>query len=172
MKKILLTLMVFGSFGVFADVRQERLALEKYTEEAKASANNYCHYIKLKETSSENKTIFDDCYETRYETIIENYGYVAPPPEFNRLLYLNGEIKVRKPNGNVTRITEEDRKKIEKNTLKILEKAKEKARKEKALAKYWDGRKEDAKAAREEAELQEKIDRAVANEVARCSPNC
>ena len=180
MKHILLTLMVFGSFGAFADIREDRLAAEKkakldckdsleYNKCIKASyygvgnanqdkyeipkarnireerlaaqqkAEKKCEPLKNQEDIL-NQDEYDDCFKNTY------YG-LNPLSE--------AEIKWAK--------------KRAKQAFEAKEKIKKKAKKEKALAKYWDGRKEDAKAAREEAELQEKIDRAIENERARCS---
>ncbi|HCK04620.1 MAG TPA: hypothetical protein DHV86_07680 [Methylophilaceae bacterium] len=183
MKSILLTLMVFVSFGAFADIREERLAAEK---KAKLDCKDSLEYNK--------------CIKASYYGVgnVNQDKYEIPKARNIREERLAAEKKAEKkcePLKNQEDILNQDEyddcfkntyyglnplseaeikwaKKRAKQAFEAKEKIKKKAKKEKALAKYWDGRKEDAKAAREEAELQEKIDRAVANEMARCSPNC
>ena len=185
MKNILLTLMVFGSFGAFADVREERLAAEK---KAKLDCKDALEYNKCIKASyldignaNQDKYEIPKVFKPKVLTVREERLAAQRKAEKKCIHLRNREDILKqdeydkcfkhaytgyKPLSNAE-IWMASKKEYEAN-----EKAEKKLKRDKAIEKYWNRRKQEAKDAREEAELQKKIERAVENEIARCSPDC
>ena len=168
-----LVLMVFGSFGAFADVREERLAAEKKAKLDCKGALEYKKCIKASYYGVDNAN--QDKYEIPKARNIREERLAAQQKAEKKCEPLKNQEDILNQDEyddcfkntyyGLNPLSEAEikwAKKRAKQAFEAKEKAEKKLRRDKAIEDYWDGRKEDAKAAREEAELQAKIDRAIA----------